>query len=123
RPFASTRGEGRGRRGRVSKGAPNGVMPLKWWIQQPGRDRSRLVSSFDADDRHCNEMRGESYAEGMGASSSSSFTTSESGARSLSAVAGPRHDPAAVQAKADQSRRADAEPRHGPGETLFRISS
>ena len=56
--------------GSVSKGAPNGVMPLKWWIQQPGRDRSRLVSSFDADDRHCNEMRGESYAEGMGASSS-----------------------------------------------------
>src|SRR5271165_2713788 len=45
-------------------------MPLKWWIQQPGRDRSRLVSSFDADDRHCNEMRGESYAEGMDASRS-----------------------------------------------------
>src|SRR5208337_4970715 len=37
--------------------------------------------------------------------------------------AGPRHDPAAVQVKADQSPRAGAEPRHGPGETPFRISS
>ena len=37
--------------------------------------------------------------------------------------AGPRHDPATVQAKADQSRRTGGEPRHGPGETPFRISS
>src|SRR5208283_2145205 len=77
--------------GACRQGAPNGVTPLKRGIQQPGRGRSRLVSSFDADDLHCNEMQGESYADGMGASSSSSSTISESGARSLSTVAAPRH--------------------------------